>query len=465
MASTGSNFRTRMSKEDYELMCETAVKHFKEHKVEISDAIKASFPFLETLRDRGFITNEMYKASKRSCKNPSNVPKVVYAVLDNMEEIRHLPLLETLFSKVIMENYPDLNGIYEGFRDVILKKMVHQASVGGESAKNHNTQLTTEQGTGGNSYPSLSWLFPDQSNYTGTAPPDNRLSECLSETEDINTMGTTTVWDSNALETQQVFEQCAQEFEAVVTSSEDSVERRDREQPPKASTSALKRKPESMNLRKPSTSGNRPCKRVRSPDKSLGFNAKEKLPEAESSAVRSGADQEGFMDLGNKSALQKPKKRRRAREQPGVSVKLGAQILPVTCGEMRGLLIKRKLERGATRKCIRTEDGNWLTPREFEVRGGYQSCNWKTSLTCGGKTLNELIKLGYLQTPPITRESKKQVIITLYKGLLRAGPAHCWRSPTLALQALSVPPCPPSLLPQVLMAENHCGTAGGGNCA
>ncbi|XP_036885035.1 nuclear autoantigen Sp-100-like, partial [Sturnira hondurensis] len=166
MASTGSNLRTRMSKEDYELMCETAVKYFKEHKVEISDAIKASFPFLETLRDRGFITNEMYKASKRSCKNPSNVPKVVYAVLDNMEEIRHLPLLEILFSKVIMKNYPDLNGICEGFRDAILKKMVRQTNVGDESAENHDTQLSIEQGTGENPYQFLSWLFPDQSNYT-----------------------------------------------------------------------------------------------------------------------------------------------------------------------------------------------------------------------------------------------------------------------------------------------------------
>ncbi|XP_053511215.1 nuclear body protein SP140-like protein [Artibeus jamaicensis] len=75
---------------------------------------------------------------------------------------------------------------------------------------------------------------------------------------------------------------------------------------------------------------------------------------------------------------------------------------------MRGLLIKRKFEQGATRKCIRTEDGTWLTPREFELRGGYQSYNWKTSLTCGGKTLKELIKLGCMCSPPITRETQNK---------------------------------------------------------
>ncbi|XP_036919462.1 nuclear body protein SP140-like [Sturnira hondurensis] len=401
-------FLPRMSEEDYKLMCEIAFKYFKEHKVEISDAIKTPFPFLETLRDHGFITSALYKESKTSWENLSPVQRVVYDVLSEVEKKFNLSLLEVLFSKVIVNNYPDLEGVCTSFRNVILKKIFSQARGGYESAENCNTQLRIEQGTGGNSYPSLSWLFPNQSNYTGTAPRDNRLSEYLSETDDQNEMNTSTVSDNNALKIQQAIEQRAQEFEPVVTSSEDSVERRDREQPPKASTSALKRKPESMNLSKSSTSGNRPCKRVRTPEASLGFKKEEKCPEAGTSAVRSGADQEGLMDLENKSALEKPKKRRRARQQPGVSVKFGAQILRVTCGDMRGLLIKRKLEQGATRKCIRTEDGNWLTPREFEVRGGYQACNWKISLTCGGKTLKELIKLGYLQTPPITRESKKK---------------------------------------------------------
>ncbi|KAM5325256.1 nuclear body protein SP140-like protein isoform 2-T2 [Glossophaga mutica] len=313
----------RMSAENQKLMSEIALKQFKEDKTRISDAIKTPYPFLETLCDKGFITDEIYKDSKRSWKNPKTVPKVVYAVLNKVEEIHHLPLLEILFSKFFLKNYPDLNGICEDFRDAILKEISHQASVGNKNAENRDTELSIEQGTGENPYPSFSWLFPDQSKH-------------------------------------------------AVTSSEDSAERRNREKPPKASTSALKRKP------------------VKDPEASSESSAKKKRPEAGSSAVRSGADQEG------------------ATQQLGVSVNFRAQILRVTCREMKGLLIKRKLEQGATRKCIRTEDGNWLTPREFELRGGYQASNWKTSLTCGGTTLKELIKLGYIHAPPIMRERINQ---------------------------------------------------------
>ncbi|XP_045701632.1 nuclear body protein SP140-like protein isoform X2 [Phyllostomus hastatus] len=401
MASGGSDLSTRMFAKQNRFMCEIAFKHFKERKVEISDAIKTPFPFLETLHDRGFITNKVYNESKKSCENLSAVPKVVYAILYNMEERCHLPLLEILFSEFLMKSYPDLNGICEGFRDVILKEICDQASVKEESTENPIIQLSLERGTGENSYPCLSWLFPDQSNYKGTAPPDNRLPEHLTKTKDIK-MKTNIINDNDALESQQANEQCAQvsepagvelphhgipvnpfclhlkdtmketpffnsgsewkaqarsggnqESDIIEISSDESAECRNREEPPEASTSALKRKP-------------------------------------------------GFMDLGNNSALQKPK-RRRARQQPGVFVNFRAQILRVACGEMKGLLIRRKLERGATRKCIRTEDGNWFTPREFEVRGGYEKAsNWKTSLTCSGKTLKQLMELRLLLPPPKT---------------------------------------------------------------
>lgn len=49
---------------DYNALKETARKHFIQHKVDISDAIKKVFPFLEILRDRGFITDKIYKVSE-----------------------------------------------------------------------------------------------------------------------------------------------------------------------------------------------------------------------------------------------------------------------------------------------------------------------------------------------------------------------------------------------------------------
>lgn len=40
-----------------------ALTCFKKYKVEISGAITTTFPFLELIRDRGFITDEMYEVS------------------------------------------------------------------------------------------------------------------------------------------------------------------------------------------------------------------------------------------------------------------------------------------------------------------------------------------------------------------------------------------------------------------
>lgn len=61
------SFLPRVSAEDQSiddrLIYETVFKHFKRHKVEISNAIKKTFPFLECLRDRELITNKMYEVS------------------------------------------------------------------------------------------------------------------------------------------------------------------------------------------------------------------------------------------------------------------------------------------------------------------------------------------------------------------------------------------------------------------
>lgn len=61
-------FLLRMPTEDQNIdkkvFCEIVFSHFRRYKVEISNAIKKPFPFLEVLRDRGFISNKMYDVSE-----------------------------------------------------------------------------------------------------------------------------------------------------------------------------------------------------------------------------------------------------------------------------------------------------------------------------------------------------------------------------------------------------------------
>ncbi|XP_054578758.1 nuclear body protein SP140-like protein isoform X2 [Eptesicus fuscus] len=219
MASEGTDLSTRMSTEDQSIdsfIYNIIFTHFKKHKVEISRAIKKEFPFLQILRDRELITNKMYEDCQESCRNLVPVQRVVYNVLEKLEKTFNLPLLEALFSETNKQEYPDLNNIYKSFEKAIHDNICFHENDGEESVEDPNTQLSLEQGTGENSYQNLTWICSRLSNYNGTSPPENGLSEHRCERGQINVNETVTTSNNNdALESQQENEQCAQETESA----------------------------------------------------------------------------------------------------------------------------------------------------------------------------------------------------------------------------------------------------------
>nr|XP_019595289.1 PREDICTED: nuclear body protein SP140-like [Rhinolophus sinicus] len=354
MASGCSDLSTRISVEDQNtderFIYKIVLEHFKKCKVEISDAIKTTFPFLELLRDHGFISNKTYEDCEDSSRNQVPVQRVVYSVLCELEKTFDLPLLEVLFGNVTRRTYPGLNNVYESFRNVIKEKIFHQASDSVESVDSHNIQLKLEPGTVENS---LSWMYTNTWRDNDTAPSENALSEHLYETEQFNAGRKDTTSENNdAPQSQQASEQRAQDSE--------------------------------------------PAERRQS-------SVKEN-PGAGSSNPRN------TVNLGNNSTLGKAKRKRRFKKHTDGNVNFHWEILPVTCGEMKGTLHKNKFKQGSMVKSIKREDGNWFTPREFEIEGGYKkSSHWKLSVRCGGRPLKWLMEKGFL--PELLRKhsmKKKQ---------------------------------------------------------
>uniref|UniRef100_A0A2I3RSF0 SP140 nuclear body protein n=1 Tax=Pan troglodytes TaxID=9598 RepID=A0A2I3RSF0_PANTR len=238
---------------------------FRENKVEIASAITRPFPFLMGLRDRSFISEQMYEHFQEAFRNLVPVTRVMYCVLSELEKTFGWSHLEALFSRINLMAYPDLNEIYRSFQN-----------------GNYNTV--------------------DIANNSTLGKPKRKRNNSKADGQ--------------------------------LVSSE---------------------KKANVNLK----------------DLSKIRGRKRGKP--------------GTHFTQSDRAAQKRVQSRASRKHKDETVDFKAPLLPVTCGGVKGILHKKKLQQGILVKCIQTEDGKWFTPTEFEIKGGHaRSKNWRLSVRCGG---------------------------------------------------------------------------------
>ncbi|XP_041506268.1 nuclear autoantigen Sp-100-like isoform X2 [Microtus oregoni] len=134
---------------------ESIFRLFRILKLDISDAIKDLFPFLEVLRDNNVISDKQYDDFQESHGNLIPVQKVVYKVLKELEEKHDLEALGLLFCKQNMKAYPDLERIFKRFKNVLPQNEFWSEEI---DRRDRNSQLSVEQGPGDScSQESLTW--------------------------------------------------------------------------------------------------------------------------------------------------------------------------------------------------------------------------------------------------------------------------------------------------------------------
>ncbi|KAL0992663.1 hypothetical protein UPYG_G00096420 [Umbra pygmaea] len=78
-------------------------------------------------------------------------------------------------------------------------------------------------------------------------------------------------------------------------------------------------------------------------------------------------------------------------------------LLKVTCGELEAILDRAKF--AEAKECI-FYGGRWMIPIDFQDTAGKEiQRNWKTSIKCGGQSLQQLIEKGHLTSPRFKRRT------------------------------------------------------------
>uniref|UniRef100_A0A8C5YE38 SP140 nuclear body protein n=1 Tax=Microcebus murinus TaxID=30608 RepID=A0A8C5YE38_MICMU len=511
MAGGGCDLSSRMDKHSQsiedsleEQICpELIFRHFKENKVEIASAITKPFPFLMSLRDRSFISEQMFENFQEACRNLVPVARVMYDVLSELEKTFDLSLLEALFSNVHLKTYPDLNEVFRSFQKESSntcpetcdmeepQEALRSPPSCGPGFSSVSCEQVALQRTNGEDAKEIPKSLPDES-WNPTVQKDEEESEEMPRLipyDREETCDSQTPQKANEREPEKELSLVADEGEE---DNSPCLEMCDGEEPQET-------------LRLPPESGPVPGELEDQQENEEGKS--EELTSSPACYDEPGAEQPGYgnekcpcvmcfskdvpggpeartetgqaggtmdtVDIANNSTSRTPKRKRkkkkghswtrrkgtqqkkirqndntpaggqlvaskknrnlrgpakfggRKRRRPRMlltqnnrtpqkrvrskasrmhgneTVDFEAPLLPVTCGSAKGILHKEKLKQGSWVKCIQSKGGHWLTPGEFENKGGHaRAKSWKMSVRCGGFPLRKLIEDGFLPNPP-----------------------------------------------------------------
>ncbi|XP_069434674.1 nuclear body protein SP140 isoform X50 [Ovis canadensis] len=507
---------------------EFVLRLFRENKVEIASAIPKPFPFLMGLRDWGFISESMFQNFQEACRNLVPVQRVMYEALDELEKKFDKTVLEALFSKANLKAYPDLLQICNSFKNVIHDNFYYQTIDEGETKEMLNSQLNREQVSLEHSslqtnsvrgFESMPRLLPyyrqENSNAWDEEWPQEASSfspRCVPVTRDpkalqvppegepkkvLSLLPAEGEEDNKAYCVIHVEEEPQEALSSPSRCEPVTCDPKAPQMPPEGEAEevlsllpaeeGVSCDPEASQMSDKEEQEELPSQPLDGEETELPMFGNEcscvmcfgeevrRIPEERTENMQAG-DNRDTADLGNNSAVRKPKRRRRKKKghswtrvkakrrnvyrkaldnskaagQPapsGKKVKMSLQnpakirrrrrsrprirstqnnrtprrraksrgkrkytyehvdfhspIIPVTCGKVKGKLHKKKLKIGAWVKCIQSENGDWFTPREFEIKGGRgRSKNWKLSIRCGGRPLRWLMEKTFLHNPP-----------------------------------------------------------------
>ncbi|XP_059249677.1 nuclear body protein SP140-like isoform X11 [Mustela nigripes] len=438
---------------------------FKENKVEIASAINKPFPLLMGLRDRGFISEQKYENYEEACSNRVPVQNVVYRVLCELEKTFDKTVLDALFSNTNLKAYPDLLEICRSFQNVIYDNFYHEAINEEETKEMFHLQVPHQLESCEHSLPQMnnvraleetSSLLPNEGRAPqmisegepvevprqvlcdGEAEGNSACLEMCDEEEpqeDLNSLPESESV-SGKLETLQMNrEEESEELSSRLLLCDgeeaelpaDGNEKcscvmcfsKDVPEGPESSQTCDMR--DTVDLENTSSSGR--LKRKRRKKKGHAWtrikrryqgrvNQKERSDTADQlvsserkvkKRLQRSAEIRGKRRgrIHSERAPQKRFQSRGSRRRRDDSVDFHSQILPVTCGKVKGMLYKKRLKQGVLEKCIQSEDGRWFTPKEFEAKGGHEkSKNWRMSVRCGGRPLRWLMEKELLHNPP-----------------------------------------------------------------